>query len=426
MSNHVFTSKDRGWNWNVSEMTGLPAMMAGSHDGSGGGLRINTIVVNDRDSASIYVALSGPIGEGGGVYHSTDFGYSWTAINDGLPQSVELFRSEIFSGGQELALGIDGVLLASSIKTGRLFKLTPDAESWEELKGALPSAINDIIADPHTPGRFYAAVPDAGLFRTDDNGNRWDKLDTPVTRPGMKKTQHVTVDRQHPGRLSVGTDEGVLFSADSGDSWHVLDLALPDRTAWNRGAFAGDRLVIGSAGGGAYFITLPTTPTRSTQHDAPNAGDHEPVSLLVNGDMTLGAAQPEGWLMWSGEGRAQLSRDTKVFGDGPASLRLASVGGPAYAIANQPLGSVPTRVRISGTLRSSGSLQECVVAVQCFDASGNQVAWLWLADGLDADQWKPFDSTVQIPAGVANAVVVMTLKGDGQVHLDAVRAVAQP
>ena len=59
-----------------------------------------------------------------------------------------------------------------------------------------------------------------------------------------------------PGRLAVGTLRGVILSRDGGDTWEVLDQRLPGRVGWNKGAFAGDRLVVGSGGMGCFWIDV--------------------------------------------------------------------------------------------------------------------------------------------------------------------------
>ena len=57
-----------------------------------------------------------------------------------------------------------------------------------------------------------------------------------------------------------------LYGIDGGDTWTHLDTSLPGRVDWNKGAFAGDRLVVGTGGVGVYWIDV--TPKTATARKA--------------------------------------------------------------------------------------------------------------------------------------------------------------
>ena len=66
-----------------------------------------------------------------------------------------------------------------------------------------------------------------------------------------------------PNRVAASTDDGVILSRDGGETWTMLDKSLPDRVYRNVPAFAGERLVVGSAGSGVFWIPLSAKGERS-------------------------------------------------------------------------------------------------------------------------------------------------------------------
>ena len=257
---HVFVSDDRGVTWAPTPMTGLPRIAENA-------AHANTILASDARAGEVYLCVSGKVGAGsGGVFRSVDGARTWTFDGDGLPAGQPFYRPEIYLGGHELAIGPDGRAVTIGINVGRVFRrgAEPDAR-WAESSVTLGGKPNDVRADPHRPGRFYIAASEGGLWRSDDAGATWTKLALPGPSRGAWQ---ITVDRRIAGRLAVSTTDGVFYSADGGDAWVELDRALPDRVKWNRGAFTGDRLVVGTGGSGLFWTDLPS-PSPSPTPPAP-------------------------------------------------------------------------------------------------------------------------------------------------------------
>ena len=255
----VFISDDAGQTWRQSEMIGLPEM-------SEPGARAHTILAPDAEPGVVYLAVAGEVdGSGGGVYRSTDAGDTWRLDSAGLPvqSGQSFFRRESFQVGHELTAGPGGTLYALDQDRGRLFRRAAGADAWAPV--ATPAPFADVAADPHRAGRLFAAAPasfpsvlepgdgTAGLYRSDDRGETWQRLRTPEAAPDPR---HIAIDRLAADRLAVGTDAGVILSRDGGATWTHLDRSLPGRVGWNRGAFAGSRLIVGSGGLGCYWIDL--------------------------------------------------------------------------------------------------------------------------------------------------------------------------
>lgn len=242
-SNQVFVSDDRGKSLRRSPMTGLPDMTAHHCD---------TIVADPRNAEVVYLAVSQAVSPGGGgVYRSDDGGDSWQWMGAGLPEGEQLFAHEIWSIGREIAIGPDGALVCISRDRWLVYRYDREAQRWVQARAEIDGAPNCVVADPSAPGRFFLAA--GGVYRSDDSGKSWRRvLDSDVL--------HVAADRARPGRLAAGAVDGVMLSEDGGGTWRMLDQRLPHRRH-NLVAFAGDRLLVGSAGSGAFWMPLPKRGT---------------------------------------------------------------------------------------------------------------------------------------------------------------------
>jgi hypothetical protein len=135
-------------------------------------------------------------------------------------------------------------------------------------------------------------------------------------------------------------------------------------------------------------------------------------------DFSRGGDRPEGWnTPWIGAGKVTAARDPQVQHDGKPSLRLQAAAPESYGTVGQTI-SGNTPFTISGFGKVEGQIAECLVAVQCFDASGKQVAWLHLAH---AKAWQSFTADVSLGANVKSANLVFTIRGSGNVWLSDLR-----
>jgi photosystem II stability/assembly factor-like uncharacterized protein len=237
-ANQVFVSVDRGQRWVHSPMTGLPDMT--KHD-------CDSIDVDPRDPYSAWLTVSGDVAPGGGgVYRSTDGGKSWTWQGQGLPQGGGAFSGSIWVVGREIALGADGGLVCISRDRSMVFRRGPDDGVWREAKLNLGGQPNCVVADHSQPGHFYLAAD--GVYESADAGASWQKVyDQPA--------QYVAVDGARPQRVAAGAKDGVVLSLDGGRTWRMTDQRLPHRP-YCEVAFAGERLLAGTAGNGAFWMPL--------------------------------------------------------------------------------------------------------------------------------------------------------------------------
>ena len=167
-------------------------------------------------------------------------------MGDGLPTGEDVFHHEIWGIGRELARAPNGALIAISRDHGQGFRWDAANKRWAAARLALHGQPNEVVAAANT---FFVAVNGDGVYRSSDGGASWAKV-------WSGDADHIAVDAAHPNRLAAGTADGVILSRDGGRTWAQQDRRLPYRVG-NVVAFAGDRLLAGSGGNGAFWMPIP-------------------------------------------------------------------------------------------------------------------------------------------------------------------------
>ena len=413
-SSQVFVSDDRGSNWRPAGMGNMRNVES---------RRINSIAADPNDRDTVYVTVAGPQSELGGVFRSTDAGETWSPLNDGLPDEA-LFRGDIWHVGREIAVSSDGSMVAISHNSSRIFAFDPKTEVWSEMQISAQKP-NSVAADPFVPGHYLLAALNGGLFNSEDGGVNW--LPTDI----VKGSHHVAFDQVKAGRVVVGTDDGVEFSDDDGASWRSLDAALPNRRG-NMVAFAGDRVVVGTTGTGAFWYPLTpeaAKPIAAKTVDAPTSSDGPSENLALNGSFDQPGKDrvPADWnLRWS-DTNTLVEPDETTFASAPASLNM-SVDPFGYAVVEQqlPADLQGKWLTVSGTTKVEGEFEEIMVSVQLMNESEEQIAWLnvFLPESRDTN-WQPFSKTIELPTSYDKAFLLYHVRGQGSVWLDDVVVTAE-
>ncbi|MYD96404.1 MAG: hypothetical protein F4X98_03320 [Gammaproteobacteria bacterium] len=101
-------------------------------------------------------------------------------------------------------------------------------ESWTATPvGGLEGNVRTVAVYPDDPHRLLAGSDQAGLYRSDDNGATWSRLDSPME--GME-IWSIDVDPEDERNIYVGTRPEGFRSRDGGSSWEALPMGV-DRSA---------------------------------------------------------------------------------------------------------------------------------------------------------------------------------------------------
>ena len=106
-----------------------------------------------------------------------------------------------------------------------LYRLSPGADSWEELTNGLPEnpIVPGVAVHPSDPSIIYAGTQN-GPYRSADRGDHWERLDYPALAPPVWTFLFRPRD---PQVMYAGTAPGELFrSVNGGDSWTRLNLPM--------------------------------------------------------------------------------------------------------------------------------------------------------------------------------------------------------
>lgn len=147
-------------------------------------LAIGALVIDPKDPQTLYAGtgegnFSGDSYYGNGVLKTTDGGNSWTRLG-----------SEIFTRARFCRIVIDPTtpttLFAATVTSavagkepvfeGGIYRSMDGGTSWSPMTNGLPSLLHgergatDVIIDPQSPQRVYAAIFGKGIYRTDDAG----------------------------------------------------------------------------------------------------------------------------------------------------------------------------------------------------------------------------------------------------------------
>lgn len=218
----VYKSTDAGATW--------------THLGLRDGQQITKIIVDPGNPERLFVAVLGhPYGPNAerGLYRSVDGGQNFQQVlykdeNTGAqevvfdphnPQTLYAALWETRQGPWE-----NGVWNGDE---GGMFKSTDGGDHWEQLHGGLPGGavkINSIAVAPSDSNRIYAPAsgtdetgrPVSGMYRSDDAGRSWARVNTDPRITGAE--QYVGVDPDDPDTLYDATR--VAFkSTDGGKTW---------------------------------------------------------------------------------------------------------------------------------------------------------------------------------------------------------------
>jgi photosystem II stability/assembly factor-like uncharacterized protein len=248
----VCVSRDYGATWQAANQ-GLPEAPATS------------IVVDPKSPRTARVLYSAIYGNG--VYKSADGGASWNPVvaQPGSQLNRHVYRLKLQSTGA-LFCSITGKREGSKFPSpGGLFRTRDGGRSWEDLTASLDLKWpGDVELHPTDPATMYLAASTApgfeqgGLYKSVDYGKTWKRLiresDFPQELSSYTHALFVTLDPRDPETIYLGaTTHGLFVSRDGGKRWaemRGIPFAGAQRVAFDPGD--SDALWVTTFGGGVW------------------------------------------------------------------------------------------------------------------------------------------------------------------------------
>ncbi len=176
--------------WEVVQ-TGIPASA-----------QVNQVVAH---SGVVFAATTN------GVYRSFDAGDTWSETNGGQ----NFIPRNLFSNGSEIYMSCQ-----FGSRPGTFYSFD-NGSLWWDISEGLPNAVSEpVIALGYNSRNLYA-LTDWSVFTSNDTGTTWIPVNLPVPL-NTRLNSILSVD----GSMLIGSSEGLLISADNGDTWKIANEGL--------------------------------------------------------------------------------------------------------------------------------------------------------------------------------------------------------
>ncbi len=247
----LFRSEDGGVTWD--EVKGfnehpLRQVWAGPDDeGPPDGATLHSIMIDPRDSAHMYISLSG-----GGVFESTDKGADWHPVQKGLWS--EFLPDPYAEYGHDPHCMRMHLLMPDRLYTQThcgIYRMDRGEGVWTRIGENLPKENNisdysfPIVLHPRDPDTVWAMPLDGGFplgrvtpngkpatYITRNGGKKWKRQDKGLPKKDgwfSVKRQSMMSDTHAPVGVYFGTTGGEVWaSRDEGDSWTRIADHLPE------------------------------------------------------------------------------------------------------------------------------------------------------------------------------------------------------
>jgi len=227
----VWKTTNAGWTWTpLTDKTGI--------------MSIGAIAVAPSDPNVIYVGtgescIRGNISFGDGMYKSVDAGKTWTHI--GLEDSRHIGAIVVNPQNPDLVyVAAFGHAYGPNEMRG-VYRSADGGKTWQRIlyKDDKTGGI-DIVFDPHNAHILFAALweanrspwgmtsggPGSGLYRSNDGGDTWKRLEGHGLPEGILGRIGVSVSGADGNRVYaiIEAEKGGIYrSEDGGESWHLIN-----------------------------------------------------------------------------------------------------------------------------------------------------------------------------------------------------------
>jgi photosystem II stability/assembly factor-like uncharacterized protein len=245
----LFRSDDGGITWSpfstINDDPQYREWMGTVQDGTPDGPKLHSVIVDPRDPAHLYFAMSG-----GGVHESVDGGRTFTPLVDGM-EVVEGFDPAVVTYHDPHCMRMSPAnpdRLYQQNHCG-IYRLDRPGKRWERIGRTMPAEVGDIgfpmVLHPRDPDTAWVFPMDGtdvwprtcpggrpAVYTTHDGGGRWQRLADGLPEAQAwwtVKRQAMNADALDPVGLYFGTTSGELWmSADEGAHWTCIARHLPE------------------------------------------------------------------------------------------------------------------------------------------------------------------------------------------------------
>lgn len=245
----LFRSDDGGVTWSpfssVNEDPQYREWMGSEQDGTPDGPKLHSILVDPRDPAHLYFAMSS-----GGVHETRDGGTTWSTLIKGM-QVVEGFDPSTITFHDPHCVRLcpsNPDRLYQQNHCG-IYRLDRPSDEWVRVGRSMPKRVGDVglplVLHPRDADRLWVfpmdgtsvwprTSPDGlpAVYTTRNGGKTWQRLSDGLPKQQAwwtVKRQAMSADAREPVGLYFGTTSGELWaSRDEGRRWGCIAQHLPE------------------------------------------------------------------------------------------------------------------------------------------------------------------------------------------------------
>ena len=264
----VYKSTNAGKSW---ELIGGSDLC--DDEDAGGNCHYHGIVVEKEAPFKVLVGSGGDqyAKEGVGLTGSEDNGESWRNSDDGFVRDVHVSKLVIDPNNNNVFYATTQGETEYTDKVGDgagVFKSTDRGNNWTQINNGLNSLETNVLAvDPNDSDVLYLGTDDDGIYKSINGGENWKKL-IPTASFGVGD---IIVDPQNSNNVYMGTvdyfrlsesrgvlgDFGVYKSTDGGATWEEFNVGLNHLGVFSLELSEENRILYaGTRAGGVYWISL--------------------------------------------------------------------------------------------------------------------------------------------------------------------------
>jgi photosystem II stability/assembly factor-like uncharacterized protein len=265
--------------------------------------------------------------DAGGLYKSSDGGKTWRKITSGLPALMGRIGVKVAPSNPRI------VYVIAESREGTLFRSDDGGESFHAVssnRGLVARGYYycDLRVDPKNAERVY--VLENAIQVSEDGGKSFE----PIGRSVHGDIQALWIDPADPARMWQGSDGGLAFSWDMGETWeHVASISLGQFYH----VYADDRKPFYEVSGGTQDNGTWIGPSRTREPSGILNDDWRMVSSIVGFNVLSDSKDPDILLTQTPGGtllRTNLrSRDQQSVGPQVRSYGGATAAAMKYRFA---------------------------------------------------------------------------------------------